>query len=380
MHTAMQDAALRYARELIGRRSLTPDDAGCQAWLGKRLSALGFALETIAQGGVTNLWAVRGERGPLLCFAGHTDVVPTGPLDKWDSDPFAPSERDGRLYGRGAADMKSSIAAFLAASEAFVLERPEAPGRIAFLITSDEEGPAIDGTVRVVEALKVRGERIDYCIVGEPTCVIVLGDTIKNGRRGSLHGRLTVKGIQGHIAYPEKVKNPIHLASPAIAELAATVWDTGNEFFPPTTWQISNIHGGTGATNVVPGTLEVIFNFRHGTASTVASLQERVHAILDRHGLDYGLDWEIGAQPFLTGRGPLVSALSAAIHTVTNQAPTLSTTGGTSDGRFIIDVCAEVVEFGPINASIHQINENVGIDEVRALSQIYRQTLETLLV
>ncbi|MBM4190512.1 MAG: succinyl-diaminopimelate desuccinylase, partial [Betaproteobacteria bacterium] len=318
----MQDAAIRYAHELISRRSLTPDDAGCQAWLGERLTALGFTLETLAQGGVTNLWAIQAprdnhaQRGPLLCFAGHTDVVPSGPLDKWDSDPFTPSERNGRLYGRGAADMKSSIAAFLAATEAFVQDQPEAKGRIAFLITSDEEGPAIDGTVRVVEALKARGERIDFCIVGEPTCVTALGDTIKNGRRGSLHGRLSVRGKQGHIAYPEKVRNPIHLAAPAIAELAATVWDSGNEFFPPTTWQISNIHAGTGATNVVPGTLEVLFNFRHGTASTVASLQERVHAILDRHGLDYALDWEIGAQPFLTGRGPLVSALSNAIRAV----------------------------------------------------------------
>lgn len=381
----MQDAAIRYAHELISRRSLTPDDAGCQAWLGERLTALGFTLETLAQGGVTNLWAIQGPRGdhdqhgPLLCFAGHTDVVPSGPLDKWDSDPFTPSERNGRLYGRGAADMKSSIAAFLAATEAFVQDQPEAKGRIAFLITSDEEGPAIDGTVRVVEALKARGERIDFCIVGEPTCVTALGDTIKNGRRGSLHGRLSVRGKQGHIAYPEKVRNPIHLAAPAIAELAATAWDSGNEFFPPTTWQISNIHAGTGATNVVPGTLEVLFNFRHGTASTVASLQERVHAILDRHGLDYALDWEIGAQPFLTGRGPLVSALSNAIRAVTDLTPTLSTTGGTSDGRFIIDVCSEVVEFGPINASIHQINESVGLDEVRALTQIYRQTLEALL-
>lgn len=379
-NTTMQDAALRYARELISRRSLTPDDAGCQSWLGERLTALGFRLETIAMGGVTNLWAVRGNTGPMLCFAGHTDVVPTGPLDKWDSDPFTPSERDGRLYGRGAADMKSSIAAFLAAAEALILNRPETPGRIAFLITSDEEGPAIDGTVRIVEALKARGERIDYCIVGEPTCVATLGDTIKNGRRGSLHGRLMVRGKQGHIAYPEKVRNPIHLASPAIAELAATEWDTGNEFFPPTTWQISNIHAGTGATNVVPGTLELVFNFRHGTASTVDSLKRRVHAILDRHGLDYTLDWEIGAQPFLTGHGTLVTALSTAIHTVTQQTPTLSTTGGTSDGRFIIDICSEVVEFGPVNASIHQINEAVGLDEIRDLTLIYHQTLEALLV
>jgi succinyl-diaminopimelate desuccinylase len=384
-NTPMQDAAVCYAHELIGRRSLTPDDAGCQAWLGARLSALGFTLETLVQGGVTNLWAWQAaqgrpdQRGPLLCFAGHTDVVPTGPLDKWASDPFTPSQRDGRLYGRGAADMKSSIAAFLAASEAFVQDHPEAKGRLAFLITSDEEGPAIDGTVRVVEALKARGERIDYCIVGEPTCVTALGDTIKNGRRGSLHGRLTVRGKQGHIAYPEKVKNPIHLAAPAIAELATTEWDTGNEFFPPTTWQVSNIHAGTGATNVVPGALELVFNFRHGTASTVATLQQRVHTILDRHGLDYALDWGIGAQPFLTGRGPLVAALTKAIRSVTDLTPTLSTTGGTSDGRFIIDVCSEVVEFGPINASIHQINESVGLDEVRALTQIYRQTLEALL-
>ncbi|TSA20370.1 MAG: succinyl-diaminopimelate desuccinylase [Betaproteobacteria bacterium] len=383
MYDNANDNAIAYTRHLIAQPSKTPDDAGCQAWLGERLVTLGFRLEQINRGETTNLWAVRDHSqgsGPLLCFAGHTDVVPTGPLEKWTSAPFTPTERDGQLYGRGAADMKGSIAAFLAATEAFVAEHPHAPGRIAFLITSDEEGPALDGTTCVVETLKARGERIDYCIVGEPTCVTQLGDTLKNGRRGSLHGRLTVQGIQGHIAYPEKVKNPIHLAAPAIADLAATQWDNGNEFFPPTTWQCSNIHGGTGATNVVPGTALIVFNFRHGTVSPVDSLKHRVHAILDGHGLNYTLDWEIGAQPFLTGRGALVNALSAAIQTHTGITPTLSTTGGTSDGRFIIDICDEVVEFGPINASIHQIDEHVGLDELRGLTAIYYHTLETLLV
>lgn len=373
-------SALEYARALIARPSLTPDDAGCQDWLGERLAGLGFNLERIERNGVSNLWARRGAHGPLLCFAGHTDVVPTGPREKWASDPFVPTERDGRLYGRGAADMKTSIAAFLAATEAFLAAHPEPSGSLAFLITSDEEGPATDGTVRVVETLAARGETIDYCIVGEPTCAGRFGDTIKNGRRGSLHGRLTVQGIQGHIAYPDQVKNPVHLAAPAIAELAATQWDAGNAAFPPTTWQISNIHGGTGATNVVPGTVEIVFNFRHGTASTVESLRERVHAILDRHGLHYRLDWEVGAKPFLAGNGRLVQALSGAIHAVTGSAPALSTTGGTSDGRFIADLCPEVVEFGPVNASIHQIDEHVDIREIAALTDIYRRTLEALLV
>lgn len=372
--------ALAYAHELIARRSLTPEDAGCQDWLGERLATLGFTLERVDCNGVTNLWARHGTRGPLVCFAGHTDVVPTGPAERWSSDPFVPTEREGRLYGRGAADMKSSIAAFLAATESFLAVHSDPAGSIAFLITSDEEGPALDGTVRVVETLAARGEPIDYCIVGEPTCVTRLGDMIKNGRRGSLHGYLTVHGIQGHIAYPDKVRNPIHLAAPAIAELARTVWDRGNEFFPPTTWQISNIHGGTGATNVVPGTVKISFNFRHGTASTIESLQTRVHAILDRHGLQYQLDWEVGAKPFLAGNGRLVQALSAAIQTVTGLNPELSTTGGTSDGRFIADICPEVVEFGPVNASIHQIDEHVGIDEIEQLSSVYRHTLELLLV
>ena len=375
----MRDSVLTYARELIGRRSVTPEDGGCQDWLAENLKPLGFVVEPLVSGDVTNLWARRGTTSPLVCFAGHTDVVPTGPLDQWHSDPFQPSERDGLLYGRGAADMKGSIAAFLAAVEGFLADHPEHPGSIAWLITSDEEGPAVDGTVKVVERLAARGERIDACIVGEPTCVSRFGDTMKNGRRGSLHGRLRVKGIQAHIAYPHLGKNPIHLAAPAIAELAATVWDEGNEYFPPTTWQISNMHSGTGATNVVPGHADIVFNFRHGTASPVESLQARVHAILDRHGLDYELEWEVGAKPFLTPRGPLVDALAAAIRETTGIEPELSTTGGTSDGRFIADIAREVVEFGPVNESIHKIDEHVGIAELDQLARVYRGVLERLL-
>jgi succinyl-diaminopimelate desuccinylase len=374
------DRALQHAHSLIARASVTPDDAGCQDWLADHLSERGFSIERIDRGEVKNLWAVYGTHGPLLCFAGHTDVVPTGPLGQWQSPPFQPSEREGRLYGRGAADMKGSIAAFMAACESFLDKHPAPAGRIAFLITSDEEGPAVDGTVRVVETLQARGQHIDCCIVGEPTCVNSLGDTLKNGRRGSLHGRLTVKGVQGHIAYPQLAKNPIHMAAPAIAELSTTVWDAGNEFFPPTTWQISNIHGGTGATNVIPGSVEIVFNFRFSTASTIEGLQAKVREILDRHGLDTTIDWEIGAKPFLTGRGRLVDALCTAIHTHTGLTPVLSTTGGTSDGRFIADICAEVVEFGPVNASIHKINESVGIDELGQLAHIYLGTLEALLV
>ncbi|MCU0933904.1 MAG: succinyl-diaminopimelate desuccinylase, partial [Thiobacillaceae bacterium] len=333
----------------------------------------------LLSGEVTNLWARRGNAGPLICFAGHTDVVPTGPLEQWSSDPFQPTEREGVLYGRGAADMKGSIAAFLAAVEDFLAAHPDPAGSIAWLITSDEEGPAVDGTVKVVERLAARGERIDACIVGEPTCVARLGDTMKNGRRGSLHGRLRVKGVQAHIAYPQLGRNPIHLAAPAIAELAATVWDQGNDYFPPTTWQISNMHSGTGATNVVPGHADIVFNFRHGTASPVDSLKARVHAILDRHELDYELDWEIGAKPFLTPRGPLVEALAAAIREHTGIEPDLSTTGGTSDGRFIADIAREVVEFGPVNESIHKIDEHVGVVELGELARIYRGALERLL-
>ena len=375
----MESKALRYARELIARPSLTPADAGCQAWLADKLAPLGFHIESVPSGAVVNLWARRGTASPLLCFAGHTDVVPTGPLERWTSAPFTPAIRDGQLYGRGAADMKGSIAAFLAAVEGFLADHPDPPGSIAWLITSDEEGPAVDGTVRVVERLAARGERIDACIVGEPTCVARFGDTMKNGRRGSLHGRLRVKGIQAHIAYPALGRNPIHEAAPAIAELAATVWDEGNDYFPPTTWQISNLHSGTGATNVVPGHADIVFNFRHGTASPVESLQARVHALLDRLGLDYELEWEIGAKPFLTPRGPLVDALSAAVQEVAGLTPDLSTTGGTSDGRFIADIAREVVEFGPINESIHKIDEHVGVEELDQLARVYRGVLERLL-
>jgi len=375
----MRDSVLTYARELIGRRSVTPEDGGCQDWLAENLKPLGFVVEPLVSGDVTNLWARRGTTSPLVCFAGHTDVVPTGPLDQWHSDPFQPSERDGLLYGRGAADMKGSIAAFLAAVEGFLADHPEHPGSIAWLITSDEEGPAVDGTVKVVERLAARDERIDACIVGEPTCVSRFGDTMKNGRRGSLHGRLRVKGIQAHIAYPHLGKNPIHLAAPAIAELAATAWDAGNDYFPATTWQISNMHSGTGATNVGPGHADIVFNFRHGTASPVESLQARVHAILDRHGLDYELEWEVGAKPFLTPRGPLVDALAAAIRETTGIEPELSTTGGTSDGRFIADIAREVVEFGPVNESIHKIDEHVGVEELAQLARVYRGVLERLL-
>jgi len=375
----MPSKVLDHARELIARRSITPDDAGCQEWLMGRLVALGFTLEMVNQGGVSNFWARRGTSAPLVCFAGHTDVVPTGPLEQWSSDPFVPVERDGQLYGRGAADMKGSIAAWLAAVEDFLAEHPEHPGSIAWLITSDEEGPAIDGTVRVVEMLAARHERIDACIVGEPTCNTTFGDMMKNGRRGSLHGRLRVKGIQAHIAYPHLGKNPVHLAAPAIAELAATVWDDGNEYFPPTTWQISNMHSGTGAANVIPGHADIAFNFRFGTASSIDSLQARVTALLDRHALEYDLDWEIGARPFLTPRGSLVEALSAATREIAGIVPELSTTGGTSDGRFIADIADQVVEFGPINASIHKIDEHVGVDELVQLARIYRRTLEKLL-
>jgi len=375
----LHNKALEYARDLIARRSLTPEDAGCQAWLAEKLRNLGFAIETVNSGDVVNLWARRGTTSPLLCFAGHTDVVPTGPLEQWSSDPFLPTERDGQLYGRGAADMKGSIAAFLAAMEDYLASNPDHAGSIAWLITSDEEGPAVDGTVKVVERLAARNELIDCCIVGEPTCVAQFGDMMKNGRRGSLHGRLRVKGIQAHIAYPHLGKNPIHLAAPAIAELAATMWDAGNEYFPPTTWQISNMHSGTGAMNVIPGHADIAFNFRFGTASSVEGLQMRVCAILDKHGLEYDLEWELGAKPFLTPRGGLVDALSASIQEVTGISAELSTTGGTSDGRFIADIAREVVEFGPINASIHKIDENVGIEELDQLAQVYRGVLERLL-
>lgn len=371
---------LQLTQDLIARRSGTPDDAGCQDMIQMRLAALNFHFETIRSNGVTNLWARRGDSAPLVCFAGHTDVVPTGPLALWHSDPFTPTIRDGNLYGRGAADMKASLAAFVTAIERFVGEYPDHPGSIALLITSDEEGIATDGTIKVVETLAARDIRIDACIVGEPTCVARLGDTIKNGRRGSLSGRLTVKGIQGHIAYPHLIRNPIHQAAPAIAELAATVWDEGNEYFPATSWQISNIHGGTGATNVVPGEVTIDFNFRHATASSKESLKSRVHALLDKHGLEYQLDWEDSGNPYLTPRGSLVDAIGAAIKQVTGLDTGLSTTGGTSDGRFIAAIAAQVVEFGPVNASIHKLNEHVAVADLEPLSAIYRVTLKELLI
>lgn len=373
------DKVIDYTRQLIARPSLTPEDAGCQDWLASHLTPLGFELEWLHSGGVTNLWARRGRDAPLICFAGHTDVVPTGPVERWSYDPFTPTLSDDCLYGRGAADMKGSIAAFLVAVQDFVAAHPDHPGSIAWLITSDEEGPATDGTVKVVERLAGRGETIDYCIVGEPTCAERFGDTLKNGRRGSLHGRLRVHGVQGHIAYPHLAKNPIHLAAPAIAELAGTVWDSGNEYFPPTTWQISNIHGGTGATNVIPGHVDIVFNFRFCPDSPVETLKGRVHEILDRHGLHYDLEWELGAKPYLTPRGRLVEVLSAAVQATTGITPVLSTTGGTSDGRFIADIAREVVEFGPVNKSIHKIDECVGVQELMRLTEIYRLCLERLL-
>jgi len=370
---------LALTRELIARRSLTPDDAGCQALLESRLVPLGFRCETLQSNGVTNLWARRGTRGPLVCLAGHTDVVPTGPLDAWHSDPFVPTMRDGYLYGRGAADMKGSLAAFVTAIERFLADHPEPQGSIAVLVTSDEEGPSVDGTVKVVERLAARGERIDYCVVGEPSSVDALGDMIKNGRRGTLSGTLIVKGVQGHIAYPHLARNPIHLAAPVLAELAQTVWDSGNEYFPPTSWQCSNIHAGTGATNVIPGTLEVMFNFRHTPDSTRESLVQRFEDIVRRHGVDCEIRWTGSGKPFLTRRGRLVDAATEAIRSVTGRVPELSCTGGTSDGRFIADICPEVVELGPVNATIHKLDERVLVSDLEPLADIYRGILERLL-
>jgi len=376
----MDNSTLELAKSLIARRSLTPDDAGCQEILIERLEKLGFKIERMRFGDVDNFWARRGTAAPLICFAGHTDVVPTGPAEKWGSEPFTPTLRDGMLYGRGAADMKTSLAAFVTSIEEFVAEHPGHSGSIALLVTSDEEGVAVDGTEKVVLALQARGETLDYCIVGEPTCAAKLGDTLKNGRRGSLSGTLTVKGIQCHIAYPHLGKNPIHLAAPAVAELAATTWDEGNEYFPPTTWQISNIHGGTGATNVVPGTVDIEFNFRFSTASTVDGLKARVHAILDRHGLDCNLEWALSAKPYLTPKGSLVDAVAKAIKDTTGVIAELSTSGGTSDGRFIADICPQVLEIGPLNATIHKIDECVAVADIEPLKEIYRLTLVNLLV
>ena len=377
---------LRLTEALIARPSVTPEDLDCQQLMVERLRPLGFECHTLVFGPtsapVTNLWAIKRGRdaaAPVLAFAGHTDVVPTGPLDQWTSPPFVPTHRDGLLYGRGAADMKTSLAAMVVATEAFVARHPDHAGSIAFLITSDEEGPSVDGTVKVCEWLQQQGQRLDACIVGEPTSVKQVGDMIKNGRRGSLSGKLRVKGVQGHIAYPHLAKNPIHLLAPALAELVTIVWDQGNDHFPPTTWQCSNIHAGTGANNVIPGEVVVDFNFRFSTESTPESLQQRLEGVLRQHGLDFHIDWTLGGRPFLTRKGPLVDAISAAIAQVTGVTTELSTTGGTSDGRFIAQICPQVVEFGPVNASIHKIDEHVRVADIEPLKDIYLGTLERLL-
>ena len=384
------NSTLALACDLIACPSETPSDAHCQQIMGARLQAIGFQLETIVSGPadfeVTNLWAKRpakpmpGQPGAtkLLVFAGHTDVVPSGPLKLWDSDPFKPTQRDGKLFGRGAADMKTSLAAFVVATEEFVAAQPESSLAIGFLLTSDEEGPALDGTVKVCEMLQARGEVLDYCIVGEPTSVTRTGDMIKNGRRGSLNGKLTVKGTQGHIAYPHLANNPIHLLAPALAELIGIDWDRGNAFFPPTSWQVSNIHGGTGASNVIPGTVVVDFNFRFSTESTPETLQSRLQAVLERHDLAYDLAWTLSGLPFLTPPGTLVDAVVAAIGAETGLTPELSTSGGTSDGRFIAKICPQVIEFGPPNASIHKINEHIALADIEPLKNIYRRVLDNL--
>ncbi len=374
---------LDLTQQLISRHSVTPADGGCQQLIGERLGRIGFTLEPMAFGEgadrVENLYARRGKAAPIVVFAGHTDVVPTGPLDQWHSDPFVPVIRDGVLYGRGAADMKTSLAAMVVATEEFVQAHPAHKGSIGFLLTSDEEGPSVNGTAKVVEVLKARSELLDYCIVGEPTAVDVLGDMIKNGRRGSLSGKLTIKGVQCHIAYPQLGRNPILQFAPALAELASTAWDQGNEYFLPTSWQVSNIHGGTGANNVIPGSVTIDFNFRFSSESTAEGLKQRVHGILDAHGLQYELAWALSGHPFLTPRGKLVDVLSASIKSVTGVKTTISTTGGTSDGRFIKDICGELAELGPVNESIHQLNEHVKVADVDRLKDIYRKALEGLL-
>jgi len=370
---------LELTQQLIARHSVSPDDAGCLDLVMAQLKPLGFECEIMAMNGVTNLWARRGTAVPLVCFAGHTDVVPTGPVENWQIDPFTPTIKNGVLHGRGASDMKTSIAAFVVALREFIKDHPDHPGSLAVMFTSDEEGPATDGTVRVVETLARRGEKPDYCIIGEPTSVKQLGDMIKNGRRGSLTGILTVNGVQGHVAYPQLARNPIHEVAAAIAEMATTEWDRGNEYFPPTTWQISNFNSGTGANNVIPGTARVQFNFRFSTASTIESLQTRVHGILDKHDVQYDLEWRQDGRPFLTPKGDLVAAVSRAIKEVTGVTTELSTTGGTSDGRFIADICPQIIECGPTNATIHKVNECLPVAEVEVLHRIYQRILEILL-
>ncbi len=374
----MSTAVLDLTKDLIRRQSVTPEDAGCQQLMAQRLEALGFTIESMFFEDTLNLWARKGQGKPLFCFAGHTDVVPTGPLEQWTSPPFEPEIRDGMLYGRGTADMKGSLAAMVVATERFLATKPELTGDIAFLITSDEEGPFINGTKRVIEVLESRNEKIKWCLVGEPSSTSQLGDVIKNGRRGSLTGYLTVKGIQGHVAYPHLVDNPIHKAAPALAELAQTVWDQGNAYFPATSFQISNIHAGTGATNVVPGDVQLTFNFRYSTEVTAEQLQQRVLAILDQHGLNYSIDWILNGLPFLTDSGELVAAAVKAVQEVKGYAPSLETTGGTSDGRFIAPTGAQVLELGPCNGTIHKINECVAVADLEPLADMYQHILQQL--
>jgi len=375
-----ESPTLSLTKQLIARTSVTPDDAGCQQLMIERLKRLGFAVTDLRFEDVDNFWAIRGDQGPILCFAGHTDVVPTGPAENWRSPPFEPTAIDGQLYGRGAADMKGSLAAMVVAVEQFIAEHPNHGGRIAFLITSDEEGVAKNGTVKVVEWLQQQGITPNYCLVGEPSSTAICGDTIKNGRRGSLGCRLRIKGRQGHVAYPHLASNPIHTAAPALTALTQEVWDQGNEFFPATSFQISNINGGTGATNVIPGELNVVFNFRFSTQVTDQQLRERTAAILDSHGLDYELDWALSGQAFLTPEGELVDAAVASIRQITGLDTQLSTAGGTSDGRFIAPMGTQVVELGPVNATIHQVDENVNIKYLDILTEIYQRLLQNLFV
>lgn len=370
---------LALTKDLLSRQSITPEDAGCQELMIQRLEALGFIVEIMIFEDTTNFWARRGTEAPLFTFAGHTDVVPTGDLTHWNTDPFEPTIIDGMLYARGAADMKGSLACMVVAVERFIAEHPNHKGSISFLITSDEEGPFINGTTRVVDTLQERNEIIDMCIVGEPSSTAHVGDVVKNGRRGSLTGNLTVKGIQGHVAYPHIARNPIHQAMPALSELTTTVWDNGNDYFPPTSFQIPNMNGGTGASNVIPGTVNIMFNFRFSTESTVGELQQRVIDILDKHDLEYELDWIINGLPFLTDTGDLLTAVVNAVDTVNQQKPQLLTTGGTSDGRFIAQMGSQVIELGPVNATIHKVNECVNVDDLEKLTDMYQEVLNNLL-
>ena len=372
-------AVLALTRDLINRPSVTPEDEGCQELMGARLKALGFELETMVFEDTTNLWARRGSEGPLFCFAGHTDVVPPGPLDQWHTPPFEATDIDGYLHGRGAADMKGSLAAMIVATERFIAAHPDHKGSIAFLITSDEEGPFINGTTRVIDTLEARNEKITWCLVGEPSSTNEVGDVVKNGRRGSLTGDLVVKGTQGHVAYPHLADNPVHKAAPALTELANTVWDHGNEFFPPTSFQIANVQAGTGASNVIPGEFKVQFNFRFSTELDQDKIKARVHSVLDAHGLDYHIDWLLNGKPFLTDKGSLVQATVEAIKAVKHQEPALLTTGGTSDGRFIAQTGAQVIELGPVNATIHKLNECVKIADLELLTDMYEGILDRLL-